>query len=145
MGLKETYMTDITNSYNTASWVLDSFIEPNKDWFAANYNIHPIFDQTWRDHIKSFVVDVYTALKYLIWCNSLGNNPERIPYYLEYFTGSDEFTMDVLLSTMLDASFEQLTSFMGITKAYEIAVWDAPFNEEYYAALARGFKEWGVY
>ena len=52
-------------------------------------------------------------------------------------------TMDDILNEMLSASFEQLTKFMGITQAYKVAVWDAPFNEEFYAALARGFKTWG--
>jgi len=53
-------------------------------------------------------------------------------------------TMDEILNEMLSASFEQLTAFMGITQAYKVAVWDAPFNEEYYAALARGFRVWGT-
>jgi len=53
-------------------------------------------------------------------------------------------TMADILSEMLSASFEELTSFMGITQAYKVAVWDAPFNEEFYAALARGFKTWGA-
>lgn len=55
-----------------------------------------------------------------------------------------ELTMDDLLNTMLGASFENLTQFMGITEAYKVAVWDAPFNEEFYAALARGFRQWGI-
>jgi len=53
-------------------------------------------------------------------------------------------TMDDILNEMLSASFEQLTKFMGITQAYKVAVWDAPYNEEFYAALARGFKTWGA-
>lgn len=57
---------------------------------------------------------------------------------------SGSVDMDSILTAMTTASFEQLTSFMGITQAYKTAVWDAPFNEEYYAALARGFKTWGA-
>lgn len=58
--------------------------------------------------------------------------------------GGGGVTMDDILNEMLAASFEQLTAFMGITQAYKVAVWDAPFNEEYYAALARGFRVWGT-
>ena len=58
--------------------------------------------------------------------------------------GGGGVDMDQILTAMVSASFEQLTSFMGITQAYKTAVWDAPFNEEYYAALARGFKTWGA-
>ncbi len=53
-------------------------------------------------------------------------------------------TMGDILTAMLGATFAELTSFMGITQAYKVAVWDAPFNEEYYAALARGFRVWGT-
>lgn len=52
--------------------------------------------------------------------------------------------MASILTAMTSATFEQLTSFMGLTQAYKVAVWDAPFNEEFYAALARGFKTWGA-
>jgi len=67
-------------------------------------------------------------------------------YYINKYATmySAEITMDAILTSMTAASFEQLTSFMGITQAYKTAVWDAPFNEEYYAALARGFKTWGA-
>ncbi len=58
--------------------------------------------------------------------------------------GGGEVTMAAILSEMMAASFEELTSFMGITQAYKVAVWDAPFNEEFYAALAREFKTWGA-
>lgn len=57
--------------------------------------------------------------------------------------GGGEVTMDAMLNAMLSSTFTQLTSWMGITQAFKVAVWDAPFNEEYYAALARGFKIWG--
>jgi len=58
--------------------------------------------------------------------------------------GAAEITMDDILNEMLSATFGQLTKFMGITQAYKVAVWDAPYNEEFYAALARGFKTWGA-
>jgi len=51
-------------------------------------------------------------------------------------------TMDDILTEMLSATPTQLTKWVGITDAYKVAVWDAPFNAEYYAALARGFKTW---
>ena len=51
-------------------------------------------------------------------------------------------TMDDILSTMLGASFEQLQKFIGIEDAYRVAIWNAPFNTDFYAALARGFTPW---
>ena len=77
------------------------------------------------------------------WCR----NVRECMYWINRFAGGGapaEVDMDTILTAMTTASFEQLTSFMGITQAYKIAVWDAPFNEEYYAALARGFRQWGM-
>lgn len=54
-----------------------------------------------------------------------------------------ELTMDDMLSVMLSASFENLQEWIGIIDAYRVALWNAPFNSEYYAALARGFEGWG--
>lgn len=73
----------------------------------------------------------------LIWCLDYINN-------FGFGGGGGGITMADILAEMLSATFEELTQFMGITQAYKVAVWDAPFNEEFYAALARGFKVWGA-
>ena len=62
-------------------------------------------------------------------------------YWLDDNWPNGEVTMDAILNAMLLADFAQLTEWMGITDAYKIAVWNAPFNAEHYAALARGFRE----
>lgn len=54
----------------------------------------------------------------------------------------EEFSMDVLLNTMLQADPSQVTYFVGLVDAYRQSIWNKPFNKEYYAALARGFQEW---
>lgn len=64
-----------------------------------------------------------------------------IAWYLDNCAGAD---MDSILNAMLSASQEEFTKFIGIVDAYRVALWDAPFNEEFYAALARGFKTWGI-
>lgn len=51
------------------------------------------------------------------------------------------FDMSALLGAMLTATFDQLTMFVGIEDAYRSAIWDSPFNAEFYAALARGFRQ----
>jgi len=58
--------------------------------------------------------------------------------------GGGDVDMASILTAMLAATPEEITQFMGITEAYKVAVWDAPYNEEFYAALARGFKTWGA-
>jgi len=55
--------------------------------------------------------------------------------------GGEEFTMDLLLSTMVGATPEQVMYFIGLADAYRQSIWNKPFNVEYFAALARGFME----
>lgn len=53
-----------------------------------------------------------------------------------------EITMDAILNAMLSSSFDNLQQFIGIVDAYRVALWNAPFNADFYAALARGFVKW---
>jgi len=47
--------------------------------------------------------------------------------------------MDAILTAMITADFSQLQKFTGLSDAYRVALWNEPFNAEFYAALARGF------
>lgn len=50
--------------------------------------------------------------------------------------------MGDILTAMLAATPDELTNFIGIEQAYMASIWNAPYNGEYYAALARGFRQW---
>ena len=52
-------------------------------------------------------------------------------------------TMDDIINAMLTANPDQVDYFIGLVDAYRVAIWDKPFNEEFYRALAEGFKTWG--
>ncbi len=54
--------------------------------------------------------------------------------------GGGDLTMSDIINTMLSASYEELEYFIGIVDAYRVALWDKPFNEDFYRALAEGFK-----
>jgi len=54
-----------------------------------------------------------------------------------------ELTMDDLINVMLQANPEQVKYFVGLVDAYRQSLWNQPFNEELFAALARGFEQWG--
>jgi len=49
--------------------------------------------------------------------------------------------MDAILNAMLAAEFSEFQMFIGIEDAYRMALWNKPFNAEFYAALGRGFGE----
>lgn len=56
--------------------------------------------------------------------------------------GAADVDMSAILAAMLTATQPELMSFVGITDAYRQSIWNQPFNQEYYAALARGFALW---
>lgn len=75
------------------------------------------------------------------WYNT-GDPLESSHNAIIYFAWKEGGDMDGLLNTMLTAKADQITEFVGIEQAYMAAIWNAPYNHEYYAALARGFREW---
>lgn len=57
-----------------------------------------------------------------------------------YFTNCvGAVDMDAILTAMISATDEEFMKFIGIVDAYRVALWNSPFNSEFYAALARGF------
>jgi len=65
------------------------------------------------------------------------NRDKACPFITE--APPSEVTMDNILSAMITAAFDELQTFVGLVDAYRVALWNEPFNAEYYAALARGF------
>lgn len=57
------------------------------------------------------------------------------------FDGEVTIGMDDILSAMITATDEEYQYFIGLVDAYRVALWNKPFNAEFYAALARGFAE----
>ena len=52
-----------------------------------------------------------------------------------------DVTMDAILSAMIGANLDEYRKFTGIVDAYRGALWNKPFNAEFYATLLRGFME----
>ena len=51
-------------------------------------------------------------------------------------------TMQQIINAMFTAKPAQISSFVGLTDAYKQSIWNAPFNAEMWAAIARGFQQW---
>ena len=74
------------------------------------------------------------AIKLIIdKCNSL---------QAELDAGAGAVDMDAIINAMLASKFDNLQKFIGLVDAYRVAIWNAPFNAEFYSALARGFQKW---
>lgn len=139
MAICDNYLTDIYDAHFNADWQLDTFLDPLKQWFKDARFTHDNFNDDWRTHISSMVTTVTEILRYLIHGNWQGYHPFRLHYYLANCI-SAEVDMSTLLSTMLSADFEELRYFVGIVDAYRQAIWNKPFNAEFFAAIARGFE-----
>ena len=56
--------------------------------------------------------------------------------------GGGEVDMSAILTAMLAATPDEIEQFVGIVDAFRVSIWNRPYNEEFYAALARGFSQW---
>jgi len=54
-----------------------------------------------------------------------------------------ELTMEAILIAMLGANASEVMYFVGLVDAYRQSVWNQPFNQDFFASLARGFEQWG--
>jgi len=62
--------------------------------------------------------------------------------YLNDGLGGGEVNMAAILTAMLAATPEEIQQFIGIVDAFRVSIWNRPYNEDFYAALARGFTQW---
>lgn len=132
------YATDVSSAYDYA--------ETRFGFFQSNYaqltsNLHNTNIATFITRLKNCLINLYIPIEMLVFGNTGSTEPKRIPYMMANCLGGD-IDMDAILNAMLAASFEELQKFIGIEDAYRSAVWDAPFNADFYAALARGFRQW---
>lgn len=105
------------------------------NWAAANAHLYNA-----GTHLGDAATYLLTQVTY---ASSLARHWKNALYWInDNWPTSTTITMDDILTAMTTASFPQLQNFIGLVEAYKSALWDAPFNEDYYAALARGFRQW---
>lgn len=51
-------------------------------------------------------------------------------------------TMASILSAMYESTNTELLHFIGLVDAYRQSLWNKPFNQDFWAAIARGFEQW---
>lgn len=118
--------------------------------FAMNDAADAILANNWslaHAHLHTFATRFSSGINYL--CSSV-NGVKKYTYDSLYWINDSwptepeppEIDMDSIINAMMTANFDQLQSFIGIEDAYRVALWNAPFNANFYAALARGFMKW---
>lgn len=64
-------------------------------------------------------------------------------WYMRNCIAAPEIDMAMIIIAMLAANPDEVQYFVGLVDAYRQSIWNRPFNQELYAALARGFAIWG--
>lgn len=132
--------TAFTFTLNRYSYADDDFTDAEADrvianakWYDADYNVALYYLILSVGHVIDGGRNLLTK--------AAGYDPTyTILWLLKNI--ETEFDMDSLLSTMLGADPEQVTYFIGLADAYRQSIWNRPFNEEFFAALGRGFMTW---
>lgn len=79
------------------------------------------------------------------YCGGIyGHWPVLAFHYLYTYMGGEPYdlTMADILSAMVKADPDEVMYFVGLVDAYRQSIWGQPFNQEFFAALARGFEQW---
>ena len=91
--------------------------------------------------------NLHDAVEYMlcyVWLFDPKTCLAKILQLLEAGIGGDEYelTMSDMINTMLTATPDEVQYMVGINDAYRQSIWDRPYNNEFFAALARGFESW---
>lgn len=79
--------------------------------------------------LSQYSSQLYRIIDALQWISD--NWPEEADPY--------DLTMGDIINAMLTADTNHIMYFVGITDAYRQNVWKKEFNQEFFAAMARGF------
>jgi len=143
MADRETHLAHIESMYTDArSWWV--FADGKADDVEA---LKDVCDFSFRYAIASCLKALCNLAEDLVDKNYPYANEFGIHYFLDNYTGGAaeeyELTMGKLISAMYTASNDEYKSFIGLVDAYRVALWNQPFDVEFYAAIARGFELWG--
>lgn len=132
---KDDWIAWLREAYDTGFTLLGSSrLNTDDAWDQWNYG-----DKDWAFNLLcGAMYDIQSALSQVL--NMEDGYGDEHPFH-EFVYKYATFDMDALLNAMLVATYEQLQKFVGISDAYRCAIWDQPFNAEFYAALAQGFRQ----
>jgi hypothetical protein len=135
----QTYPSDVLAAYTTASNRF-GYIDSTIVWLYEHWTEFGTL--TYHQKLHGLFNNLNTVLLYLVFGCLAQEGTLRVPYLFQNCLGG-EFDMDILLSAMITATPEQLKKFIGLVDAYRQSLWNQEFDSEFFAALARGFEQWG--
>jgi len=96
----------------------------------------------WDDGFSYTCYDMSSDSRRAVYIRNTGLAMRLVVNRLHELDEVGEVTMGAILSAMLQANPNQVRYFVGLVDAYRQSIWNQPFNEEFFAALARGFEQW---
>jgi len=137
----------ITAGYNDGGVALSNLVLARNHLYSVG---DAILANNWsqaKDELYYAADDFGTFGKYLLQDNVFYHGlrydwKEALQWISDNWPDGVGVTMDDILNSMLSAEFDELQKFVGLVDAYRVAIWNAPFNADFYAALARGFIKW---
>jgi len=88
-------------------------------------------------------LDTYCRCIFDFWAGEDGRSHFMASmYYASKEPTGAAVTMSAIITAMLTATPEQIKYFIGIADGYRQSIWNKEFNQEFYAALAKGFEQW---
>jgi len=141
------------SSFSSAFSSLQSHWTQGKDNFSLAVSEHTAALAAWtagNDHeairllCNTAYYDTY-ALRCIAQYDEAANDQSELMESL-YWGGqvppSYVLTMLKLIAVMSVAMPDEIMTFICLEDAYRAALWDRPYNPEYFATMVRAFKSW---
>ena len=122
------------NVKQNLQWAYDNGWVAHEDW-ADPVTKHEIW------HISNAINQLVNAVTFIMgtaaptWEDSW---LYESMYWLKQEGGAVD--MDAIIYAMLTAEPDEVMYFVGLVDAFRQSVWNRPFNQEFFAAIARGFS-----
>lgn len=134
--------TNFTTAWN--SWK-GMYVGMVNEYTWCSDDLTTLGGQTTITGVRNYAYAAIVHLRNMVAAHINGLGPDQTwssHYMAEYYAWFESAAVDMnaIINCMLAANFDQLTKFVGIEDAYRSALWNQPFNADFYAALARGFK-----
>jgi len=137
-GSRELDIENIRSYYNSAFYRANWAIADNAN-ARTHWNLGEDHEAIYDLYLAG--EDLSSALLYLTYKYDPYYTDMPIPHFLEFHTiEKAEVTMLSILSAMSIATPDELMAFIAVTDAYRSALWDRPYNSEYYSTFVRFFK-----
>jgi len=123
-----------------------SVFQGSSDIYTGGYYLKYAANQSTWANARSYLTQAGNALESAYDHFSIGDSSIQYSlYYALYWINNNwgvGITMLDLIAQMSIATPDEIMTFICLEDAYRAALWDRPYNPEYFATMVRAFKSW---